>query len=176
MHDVIVVGGGPVGCYTASLLAKEGFDVLVLEGNPSFGHQVICTGLIGVEAFERFQLPKGSVVNEIADVTFVSPSGIRFSYRPESPQAFLADRPQFNSDMAKLAVGHGATFRFSSCVRDIRSREDEVIVEVESAGERFDLRSKMAVVACGFNPELTEELGARCSSRVFAGSPGGTRD
>jgi len=170
MHDVIVVGGGPVGCYTASLLAKKGFDVLVLEGNPSFGNQVICTGLIGVEAFERFQLPKGSVVNEIAGVTFVSPSGIRFSYRPESPQAFLADRPQFNSDMAKMAVGHGATLRFSSCVRDIRIRKGDVIVEVEGAGERFDLRSKMAVVACGFKPELTEGLGLGAPRECLQGA------
>ena len=55
-HDVIIVGGGPVGCYTASLLARKGFDTLVLEGNPFVGHRVVCTGLIGVEAFDRFHL------------------------------------------------------------------------------------------------------------------------
>ena len=31
MHDVIVIGGGPAGSTTATLLAKQGFDVLLLE-------------------------------------------------------------------------------------------------------------------------------------------------
>ncbi|MUK03112.1 FAD-dependent oxidoreductase [Vibrio cholerae] len=31
MHDVIVVGGGPVGLYTALLLRQAGLDAVVLE-------------------------------------------------------------------------------------------------------------------------------------------------
>lgn len=31
MHDIIIVGSGPVGGYTAYLLAKEGFDVGIFE-------------------------------------------------------------------------------------------------------------------------------------------------
>ena len=89
IHDVIIVGGGPVGSYTASLLAKKGFDTLVLESNPSVGHRVVCTGLISVEAFDRFHLPREAVINQIQNVTFFSPSGIRFSYRPFSSMAFM---------------------------------------------------------------------------------------
>lgn len=159
MHDVIIVGGGPVGCYTASLLAKKGFDALVLERNPSVGHRVICTGLIGMEAFDRFNLPRGSVINQIQDVTFISPSGIRFSYRPDSPKAFMTDRREFDRDMADMALSYGAKVRCSSLVRDIRIREDGLNVEVESRGESYDLRARMAVVACGYNPKLTEKLG-----------------
>ncbi len=159
MHDVIVVGGGPVGCFTASLLARKDFDTLVLERNPSVGHGVICTGLIGVEAFDRFHLPRGSVINQIQDMSFFSPSGIRFSYRPGSPMASVVDRCQFDKDMADMALSHGARLRRNSLVRDIKIREDGLNVEVESRGKSYDLRARMAVVACGFNPELTEKLG-----------------
>ena len=159
MRDVIIVGGGPVGCFTASLLAKKGFDVLVLERNPSVGHRVVCTGLIGVEAFDRFHLPRGSVINQIQDLTFFSPSGIRFSYRPDSPMAFVVDRSRFDRDMADMALSHGANLTCSSLLRDIMIHENNVTVEVESPGGRSDLRAKMAVVACGFNPKLTENLG-----------------
>ena len=170
VHDVIVVGGGPVGCFTASLLAKKGFDALVLERNPSVGHRVICTGLIGLEAFDRFHLPKGSVINQIQDVTFISPSGIRFFYRPDSPRAFMADRRKFDRDMADMALSYGATIRCSSLVRDMRIHEDGLKGEVESPGERYDLRARMAVVACGYNPQLTEKLGLGSPTKCLQGA------
>ena len=159
MHDIIIVGGGPVGCFTASLLARKGFDSLILERNPTVGHRVVCTGLIGVEAFDRFHLPRSSVINQIQDVTFFSPSGIRFSYRPNLPMAFVVDRRRFDRDMADMALSHGAKVRFSSLIRDIKIREDGVIVEVESPGGRSDLWAKMVVIACGFNPQLMQRLG-----------------
>jgi len=39
MHDVVVIGAGPVGCYTAYQLAKSGFDVSILEKNKSFAYR-----------------------------------------------------------------------------------------------------------------------------------------
>ena len=158
MRDVTIVGGGPVGCYIASLLAKKGFETLVLERNPSVGHGVVCAGLIGTEAFDRFHLSRGPVINQIQDVTFFSPSGIRFSYRTGKPMAFMVDRREFDRNMAGMAMSSGAEMRCSSLVRDIRFREDSVIVEVEGPEAGYDLRAKMAVVACGYNPQLTQKL------------------
>ena len=168
-HDVIIVGAGPVGCFTASLLAKKGFDTLVLERNPSVGQRVICTGLIGVEAFDRFHLPRGSVINRIQDVTFNSPSGIRFTYRPDSPRAFMADRRKFDRDMAHMASSYGAKLRCNSHVRDIRIREDGLNVEVKSLGRSYDLRASMVVVACGYTPKLTEKLGLGSPTKCLQG-------
>jgi len=170
MHDVIVVGGGPVGCFTASLLAQKGLDTLVLERNPSVGHRVICTGLIGVEAFHRFHLPKGSVINQIQDVTFISPSGIRFTYRPESPKALMADRRRFDRDIADMALGQGAQLRFNSLVGDISIREDGLNVEVESEEKSHDLRARMVVVACGFSSNLTEKVGLDRPGKCLQGA------
>lgn len=159
MRDVTIVGGGPIGCFTASLLAKKGFDVLVLERNPSAGHGVVCAGLIGAEAFDRFHLPRERVINEIRDVTFFSPSGIRFSHRAEHPMAFMVDRPQFDRDMADMATSFGAEVRCNSLVRDIRLGRNGLTLDVETPEGEYDLRAKMAVVACGFNPQLTQRLG-----------------
>ena len=73
--------------------------------------------------------------------------------------AFVVDRSRFDRDMADMALSHGANLTCSSLLRDIMIHENSVTVEVESPGGRSDLRAKMAVVACGFNPELTENLG-----------------
>jgi geranylgeranyl reductase family protein len=159
MFDVLIIGGGPVGCYTASLLAKKGFDTLVLERNPCVGHRVICAGLIGVEAFRRFRLPKGAVINQVGALTFFSPSGIRFSYRTDQPIAFMVDREAFDGDMADIALSAGAQLRCNSLVRNLRLRDYSVIVEVESPEGKYELQAKMGVVAGGFNPRLIQRLG-----------------
>jgi digeranylgeranylglycerophospholipid reductase len=158
LRDVIIVGGGPAGCFTAFLLAKRGFDVLVLERHPSVGHGVVCAGLIGAQAFDRFHLPRRPIINQIQDVIFFSPSGIRFSYRTDKPMAFMVDRRKFDRNMAGMAMSSGAEVRCNSLARDMGIRGDGVIVEVESPEGRYDLRAKMAVIACGFNPQLTEKL------------------
>jgi geranylgeranyl reductase family protein len=164
MHDVIIVGSGPVGCYTASLLARRGFDTVVLEKNLSVGHDVVCTGIIGMEAFERLGLPRDSVVNQIQDINFYSPSGICFCFRPDSPIALMVDRRRFDQGIAAMALDSGASLRCGSLVTDIAARGNGAVVEVEDSGKRFDLRAKLVVLACGFNPTLTERLGL--------GSPG----
>ena len=170
MRDVTIIGGGPVGCYTASLLANKGFDVLVLERNSSIGHGVVCAGLIGTEAFLRFHLPRGPVINRIQNITFFSPSGIRFSYRTDNPMAFMVDRGQFDKDMAAMAVSCGAEVKCGCIARDIGFHDDCVIVEVETPEEQYDLRSKMVVVACGFNPQLTQRLGLDSPTEYLQGA------
>jgi len=44
--NVLVVGGGPAGSYTAAALAREGVDVTLLEADifPRYGHHC-CSGL-----------------------------------------------------------------------------------------------------------------------------------
>jgi digeranylgeranylglycerophospholipid reductase len=159
LRDVAIIGGGPIGCYTASVLAKTGFDVLVLERNPSVGYRVVCAGLIGAEALDRFHLPRGPVMNPIQDVTFFSPSGVRFSYRTDQPLAFRVDRREFDRSMADMAMSFGAEMRCNSLVRDIKFGADGVIFGVEGPEGEYALRAKMAVVACGFNPQVTQKMG-----------------
>src|SRR5262245_218782 len=54
MHDVIVIGGGPGGLYSAFKLAGEGFDVHVFEEHDAVGMPVHCTGILGSEAFDQY--------------------------------------------------------------------------------------------------------------------------
>ncbi|MEW5909058.1 MAG: geranylgeranyl reductase family protein [Thermodesulfobacteriota bacterium] len=53
-YDVVVVGGGPAGSTAAALLAKEGFEVCLIE-KARFPRQKICAGLITLKTIHILQ-------------------------------------------------------------------------------------------------------------------------
>lgn len=157
MYDVVIVGAGPTGSYVAYQLAKEGFDVLVMEKNMSFAHPPACTGIIGIEAFERFNLSGDSIVSEIKDIVLISPSGLSLAFRPESIQAFVVDRLKFDQGLRELALRNGASIRLGTSCKEIQIKDTHV--EVRANDSKEPMRAKAVVVASGFDRRLSESLG-----------------
>lgn len=157
LHDVAVVGAGPVGCYTAWSLAQKGFDVIVLEKDRPPKAPPVCTGVVGVEAFREFDLPLQSVVSRVNDLVLFSPGGRSISYRPSHTQAYVIDRLLFDETLKARAAASGVVFHHGSACTDIQVNKDHVHVTVSSTGAEY--RARTIVVASGYNPRLTEKLG-----------------
>jgi digeranylgeranylglycerophospholipid reductase len=51
-YEVIIIGAGPAGSYTASKLASDGYSVAVLERKKDSGLDICCTGIISTECFD----------------------------------------------------------------------------------------------------------------------------
>lgn len=158
-HDVVVIGAGPVGCYAASRLAEKGLDVLLLEKKAAAGDDVVCTGVIGVEAFDKLGLPRASIINEIRGIRFFSPSGKEVLFMPGPPQAVVVDRKKFDLSLAELAVRHGAVISINSWVRDIRVEPDQVRVFYSHSGKERKVKAKIVIIASGFGSGLTSKVG-----------------
>jgi digeranylgeranylglycerophospholipid reductase len=88
-HDVIVVGAGPIGSYTAYLLAKEGLDIGLFERNTAVGKDVNCTGIVSAECLQRFDLPQEVVSRPISSIQAIAPSGNTIRYVAASPLAYV---------------------------------------------------------------------------------------
>ena len=82
MHDVAIVGGGPGGLYAALQLARRGFRVSIFEEHLAPGDPVHCTGVLAVEAFDEFDVPRDSILNPLDTARFFGPSGASIAYSP----------------------------------------------------------------------------------------------
>jgi digeranylgeranylglycerophospholipid reductase len=118
-YDVLVIGAGPVGSYTAYLLAQKGFKVAIIDKKRKIGEGAICAGVIGKKAFHRYNLPLDSIVAEIDSVSFFSPSGQRLEYDPEEVFAYVVDRDILDHQLFLKAKKSGVDTYLKRRVNDI---------------------------------------------------------
>lgn len=157
--EVIVVGAGPAGSTAAYRLAEMGRRVLLLDENHAPRCDVVCTGIVGQEAFDRFELSREAVVDTVPEAMFFSPSGVRVPYRPNRPLAQVVDRTLFDTSLAERAVEAGAELHRGFAARGVEKSADGVSVIGESGDGRCRVRGQALVVATGHQRWLHEKAG-----------------
>ena len=108
-HDVVIIGAGPAGSTAAHLLASRGVDVAVLEEHAVIGEPVDCTGVLGTDAFTKFELPQRLILGTIRTITVNSPGGVQITHTSEQPLAHVIDRAELDRTLARQAETSGAT-------------------------------------------------------------------
>ena len=156
-QDVIIAGGGPAGLYAAACLASEGIKVKLVEEHNASGQPVHCTGVLGVEAYKEFRLPKKAILNELTKVRFYSPSGHSFDYATDPVEALVVDRQRFDHLLFELAKAAGAEITLGSRVSAITVEPSHVTVHC--SGTSRPLQARACILACGANYTLQRRLG-----------------
>lgn len=157
VHDVVVVGAGPTGCHSAFGLANGGFEVLVIEKDSVPRSTPVCTGVIGVEAFEEFDLPRDPILATVKDIALFSPTGKAIIYRPPLPQAYAVDRTAFDQYLRDRAEKAGATFQCDISCRDLHIADQCVEISTTRPGQ--SIKARTVVLASGYSPSLVSKLG-----------------
>jgi geranylgeranyl reductase family protein len=106
--DVIVIGAGPAGCFTAKLIALSGFKVLILEEHQEIGYPVQCAGLISPRAMELAGVDKSTILNNLTGLRVYSPLGALFNVEGSNELALAIDRVKFDQELAAKAENAGA--------------------------------------------------------------------
>lgn len=161
-YDVLIIGGGPVGNYLASLLAGK-LDVAVVERKTSFGGKA-CTGIIGAESYKRLDLPKKAIVNSLRGAVFHS-SVQSFEVKRKSPQAHVVDRKVLERELAKRAIKKGAHYFMGTSFMGFKDGK----ARLQHLKETFEIEAKYYVGADGVASTVAKEIKAKSNAEFLKG-------
>jgi digeranylgeranylglycerophospholipid reductase len=156
-HDVAVIGAGPAGALAAQTLADRGRDVVVLEEHADVGAPTHCTGLLGHEAFDEFDLPRRVILGVAESARFFGASGQSITVRSDRISASVVDRRALDETLVERARAAGAEVRTGSRVDRIAIDSDGVQITVSGADR--EIRARAVVLACGANYRFHKGLG-----------------
>jgi geranylgeranyl reductase family protein len=157
--DVVVVGGGPCGSYSAYTSAKLGAQVVVCEEHKDIGVPDHCAGHLNISSLKRLgiRVPKHTVENEIEGAIFHSPSGNDFVLNFQSPVTYVVNRELFDKYLAELAMKAGATYCFNSRVTSLLFNSGYVKGVVLNKKEK--LESDVVIDAEGCSSAILKKTG-----------------
>jgi digeranylgeranylglycerophospholipid reductase len=156
---VIVVGAGPAGLTAATGLAADGVAVLVLEEHDEVGDPVHCTGVLGLDAFSEFDLPRDTICTITSAARFHGRHGRSVRIDGGEVAAAVIDRGRFDRDLAGRAVRAGAVIACGARVQDIRVAADGVRVLARFADGQREVAGRVCVLACGAQYRFNRRLG-----------------
>ncbi len=169
--DVVVIGGGPAGSTTATLLAERGHKVVLLEkdSHPRFhiGESLLPANM---PLFEKLGVAREveAIGMEKLGATFVAPdvdriSGFKFAEATDSsiPSAYQVRRSEFDQILFRRAAGAVYEARENCRVRevDLGSRSSPPVVSASDAdGTVREYRTRFVVDASGRDTLLGNRL------------------
>jgi len=159
LHDVIVIGGGPVGSYIARKLAEVGYDVLVLEKRERVGEPVCCTGIISQHCFDTFNIDSNLILRKANSARIFSPTGKLIRLWRQENQACVIDRAAFNVSMAERAGAAGAGYLFNNTAEDVELETDRIVVKTSGNSDKLEYEARVAIIATGFGSKLISKVG-----------------
>jgi len=172
--DVVVIGGGPSGATVATLVAKAGFRVQLLERErfPRYhiGESLIPETFWVLDRLGMLAKLQGSRFVEKHSVQFVTEQGklsepFYFGdYKPhESSQTWQVTRAEFDQMMLDNARGHGVDVREGIRVLDVLFEDGRAVGvrAIDEAGVESEIRSTIVVDAAGQSCLIQDRLGLR---------------
>lgn len=171
--DVIVVGAGPCGSFTALNLAKLGKSVTVFEEHSQIGIPSHCAGHISIRGLKQLGLhPLSSeiVENTLYGANFYSPKGNVFSVRFSQPITCVVDRAMFDKQIAARAQDAGAVYHLNSRVAGLILKNGlakGTVVKCEETAE--NMQASIVVDAEGISSRILREAGLQKAHNLVNG-------
>jgi len=173
-YDCIVIGGGPGGCATATLVAEAGCSTLLVEREkvPRFhvGESLMPETFWVFERLGVLEKMKQSSFVKKLSVAFVSHTGAEsnpFFFKEHDPrecsQTWQVERSEFDKMLFDNAAEKGADCVDETRVLDVLFEDERAVgIKLQSAdGAMQEVRSQVVVDATGQQALLANRLGLK---------------
>lgn len=155
IYDVIVAGGGPVGCMAAKCCANAGLNTLLLEEHAAAGTPVQCAGLLSTKAFEECEVSDRCVLQTVSGARVVSGLGTEFSFDAGDIKAYVVDRSALDREMLEDAADSGADIMLKTTVSGAVSDASGCLISTKGVSGKLDLKTKFTIAADGPRSSFT---------------------
>ncbi|MBU2443798.1 MAG: NAD(P)/FAD-dependent oxidoreductase, partial [Nanoarchaeota archaeon] len=110
--DIKIIGGGPVGCYSAAILSKK-HNVTIYEEHKETGKPIQCTGILTDTINEIIKLKKEFVANKIYATRVYAPNkeNIRINFKKPN---IIVYRDEFDKYFLDKALKGGAKINYNN--------------------------------------------------------------
>ena len=152
--DLVVVGGGPVGCAVAAITAKR-FPTLIMEEHKDAGVPVQCAGLVTARVIDMVEA-QDSVLNRITGMVLHFPGGADLRLDGYETKAVVVDRFKFDQRCKDRAVAAGAEYVTGAKFLDFAAKEDRMVIRAEN---HEDIRCRLLVGADGYKSTVSKMAG-----------------
>jgi geranylgeranyl reductase family protein len=157
--DVIVIGGGPAGCFAAKHIAVNGFRVLILEEHDLVGEPVQCAGLLSRRAIELSGVSSKVLINELKGARVYSTLGACLELAGGCTWAAAVDRSMFDRELAEQAQSGGAFLLTGTRARGLEQTPGGYLVSCSSKKQRdLTFSTRLIVGADGAKSQVARWL------------------
>jgi len=120
-YDVVVVGAGPAGSYTAKTAAEHGLDVLLIERNAEIGVPVKCAEGVSREIERYVELDPRWICTEVKGISTYGPDGtaVTLSVEGSDIAGYVLERRLFDNYLAQQAARAGAEVQVKTQAYDL---------------------------------------------------------
>lgn len=160
-YDVIVVGAGPAGATAATVAARHGAKVLLLEEHTKIGRPIQCTGLLSARGWRLARLSKALIVREITGVRAHAPDGAFVDLGGERVRAYVIDRDRFDQALVERAAQTGVEVRTGVRALSLEAYKNyhrALWVEARD-GVREKLSARVVIGADGAHSLIARQVG-----------------
>jgi digeranylgeranylglycerophospholipid reductase len=149
-YDIIVVGGGPAGSWTAKHAAEGGASVLLLEKDREIGMPVRCAeGVSEIALNSLVEVKDRWIAQVIKGARLFAPDGT--AVEPDvGGYGFILYRKLFDADLAAMAAEAGAEIMTKAYVYGLMIERGTIAgVKVRHLAKDYEIRSAIVIGADG---------------------------
>jgi digeranylgeranylglycerophospholipid reductase len=159
-YDIVVAGGGPVGCFVAKQLASKGRHVAIFEEHKTIGEPVHCAGLVTQRVLDISKCSQiGIVQNKIYGAYIHSSSGATLTIGENKVHGLVINRQKFDENIAQKAQKAGASLSLEHKVISAKKQENHMILTIQKNEQTQTVRCNILIGADGSQSSIRKIFG-----------------